>query len=141
VTRPRPTAWCQPFGLALLRGPWALGTVLLCLLASAANLAHLVAVRHTTCAAHAEVIHGPSFELPAKPATAPEVAPEAEPSHSEDHCRAFSFRKRELGLEPPQVAPSPPPTPRAPKGRAPIIETACPADGLLLVAPKTSPPA
>lgn len=144
MSRSRPTAERRNRGLAGLRGPRALGTVLLCLLASATNLVHLVAVRHATCAVHAEVIHAPADEAPVSPrAATPELTPQADPDtgHGEDHCRAFASRRRELPVEPPQVlATHAPPAARGLLAHAPLAITHRPNAALLLVAPKTSPP-
>jgi hypothetical protein len=120
----------------------------LCLFLQASGLAHGLLVRHSFCAEHGELIH-PSEARSGSAAFAPasgKAAVEAQRSraeavHEHEHCAVFAHRRDALaaGAEARWVAVSPPAGQLAAALSAAQFQP--PARSLLLLAPKTSPPA
>jgi len=123
----------------------ALALALLCLAGQAFTLLHLVLVRHVTCPEHGELIHpselrrGEAADRYQPGATAIDVAA-APTAHRHDHCPATSLRRERAAVARP--------------GHSIRADGACAAAvptrhdippatqvSLLLLAPKSSPPA
>lgn len=122
-------------------------TALVCFAAQLLGFAHLLLVRHSTCAEHNEVVHvGPQTGARATspPAARPsrvQQLPAGADSHGDSHCLLAISRRRDQALPAPDsiLLPEAPPVANAP--RTFVHLTAVPAVPLLRLAPKNSPPA
>jgi hypothetical protein len=134
-----PRSWRAP----TRRRPAALALVsLLCVLAQAGALLHMVLVRHQTCAEHGELVHARAVTgSPAGRETAgPSVAPVDEPASDgdADHCLLFAVARAQGAAAPdPVVGAVPRPTTRSWPPAAPPAPR---VHERLRLAPKTSPP-
>jgi len=100
-----------------LRSPrlpsWRVAVAMLCLLAQAGGVVHLVLVQHQTCLEHASLGHGDGTDQ--APATSDSAADHAGLSarpaaqHADDHCLVLALRKRDAlpGPAPLALAPVP----------------------------------
>jgi hypothetical protein len=139
-TRPSSTA-------ALVR---ALSLVVagLCVLAQLAGAGHFLLVSHTVCLEHGELIHGAAHHevTPVKAETqrsALEAADDADDDHGHDHCVLPSHKSdADAVARATRVATARPTAPVlelvVPEARAAVVP---PRARILLVAPKSSPPA
>ena len=145
-----PAAQLRARGRGRYTAAGLLATALVCLLGQGASLAHLALVQHASCPEHDALVHAAAPSSDAQldadrgvhsagnRISAPPVGSDG---HDEDHCLVVAFRRRELAsLE------------TEPMGLAPISQarqlTAAAAGSLppfpiplLLLAPKSSPPA
>lgn len=119
-----------------------LALALVCFGGQLSSVVHMITVRHSTCTEHGELIDSDGA-TPARRAsadTAFEVA-DASARHSHDHCPVSAATPRgNLGVAPVAAAS----TPAAPRPSAGPARRAIPLPRpvpLLLLAPKSSPPA
>jgi len=105
------------------------------------SVVHQVLVRHAVCSLHGELIHddGAAPERRAGADTAFEVAG-ASARHGHDHCQVLSLRPQGIGVAPAAAAASVPAGPGASDNPATAVRLPHPVP-LLLLAPKSSPPA
>jgi hypothetical protein len=119
-------------------------TALACLVGQASSLAHLMLVRHTTCAEHDALVHTVAPEAFGQTAgprgAAASAIPAEEAGHEDDHCLVASCRRRDLADDAVALA-TPAPTSFAERSSAAWWQAppAHPID-LLRLAPKSSPP-
>jgi hypothetical protein len=116
----------------------------LCLSAHLMGLVHVVAVRHATCPTHGEVIHtgGADQTSEAPLAAGPTAAafPVEPAEEGDEHCLFVATRRQDMaGLAPAVAAVAPLPPLFLPLERSPVA--VFDPSALLLLAPKTSPPA
>jgi hypothetical protein len=112
------------------------------LAAQLGGVAHLLVVRHETCAQHGEVVHGArgarAAAAPPADASVRLLAAEAAAEGSDEHCLMLASRRRELSaLVPAPVTIVVPDAVPARPARA--VDVPSPLRRLRL-APKTSPP-
>ncbi|HEY0706444.1 MAG TPA: hypothetical protein VGG33_06600 [Polyangia bacterium] len=128
-------------------GGWVLLAALLSLLAQGTGIAHLALVSHVQCYEHDALAHAndiaPAHTPPdaAAPVVAVASGAPSEAGHADDHCLAAGLRQRDVVLEAPEFTRTPAvaavdvPSPLA--GQAPLPASV----PLILLAPKSSPPA
>lgn len=125
-------------------GRAGLGAAIVALAAYLGGLAHLVVVRHATCPRHGEVVHAGPGGMPEARVVELDVAAgqaAAAAESPDDHCPVVaSSRRYAAGLRPAGVVALAPLL--AGDLAPPVTPSLTPAsERLLLLAPKTSPPA
>jgi hypothetical protein len=109
-----------------------------CLAAQAVGLLHVLVVRHATCPSHGELVHGAAVSAPRAADDTVQAPVTAEAA--DDHCLVVANRRRDLTALFPVLASLP-----APEMQPPALPPAAAGEPralpLLIVAPKTSPPA
>jgi hypothetical protein len=126
--------------------PWLRASVAVaCVLAQLAGVAHLLLVRHATCAEHGEIVH-----LDATHGDAGEDAPTGHAAlraadglgeaHEHDHCVVASGRRAVAGKHDETRGVQPPDPPSLHPQRVDRSVSTPSALAVYLVAPKCSPP-
>lgn len=137
MTRPQtPPAWRR----------WIVLAAVACLLGQTSSLAHLILVRHATCAEHDALVHAPEVTTAAEPSASlgrVQVTASGLPTdrqHEDDHCLAVTLGRKDqlLGAADQGVVMAAVVTGPLPVFAAHTVPAPLP---LLLLAPKSSPPA
>jgi hypothetical protein len=120
--------------------------VALCVVAQLSTVAHLVFVRHSFCSAHGEAVDGPRAAHRAMGHVSATRGAFVSDSHEEPgtaehaHCGLATDRSSRLAAPPPPSNDVPPAL-LAERAREPAQPERTPGARVLLLAPKTSPPA
>jgi hypothetical protein len=129
---------------ARLRGAALWLAALACLVGQGSSLAHLILIRHTTCAEHDALVHtsAPAAGGQVAPrGAAASAVPAEEAAHEDEHCLVASCRRIDLADQ--AVALAAPATLSYAEASSAVWRRPPPASPvpLLRLAPKSSPPA